>query len=59
MDGGGDHPIRREPLHQQTERRDVGDGVERADLMKMDLSHRTAVHAALRLGDQPINLKRV
>ena len=54
-----DHLVRRELFHQKADRRDVRDGVERADLMEMDLCHRTAVRMALRFRDALVHRDRV
>ena len=55
VDRRDDDLIRRQPIHQQAHRRHVGDGVHRADLVEVDLLHRHAVRAALRLGNQAVD----
>lgn len=59
VDRRDDDLIRRQPIHQQAHRRHVGDGVHRADLVEVDLLHRHAVCAALRLGNQAVDREDV
>ena len=51
VDRGGQHPFRSQQLHQQAHARYVGQRVERADLMEVDLLDRDAVNAAFRVRD--------
>ena len=51
MDGGGADPVRPQLVQQQAHRRHVGDGVQRAHLMEVDLRDRPAVDLRLGLGN--------
>ena len=53
--GGGQHAVRREGMQQKANGGDIGDGVQLADLVKMDLPDRSAVRLAFRRGEQALN----
>ena len=55
-DGGGDHLVRADHFHQQTAAHHVGHGVERANLVEVDLVDGSVVDLRLRLGDQGVDL---
>lgn len=59
MNRGTDDLFRSNPVHQQTDRRYVHDGVHHPHLMKMDLRDRNSMGVTFRLRDQMINGKHI
>ena len=59
MDGGAEHLLRPQLVHQQADAHHVGHRVQRPHLMEVDLLHRATVGMALRLGDQAVDRLRV
>ena len=59
VDRGGQHLFRSQQLHQQAHARYIGQRVERADLMEVDLLDRDAVNAAFRVRDGLIDGQNV
>ena len=58
MDRRNDDLLRRQQLHQQTDRRHVRYRIHGADLMEMDLINFRAMYLRLRLRDALIDRKR-
>ena len=59
MNRRNDDLVRFHPVNQEANRRDIGDGVQRPDLVKMHLRYRTLVRLGFRFGDQSIYRQRV
>ena len=53
------HLIRRNPLHQHTDRRNIRDRIHRTHFMKMNFRHRNTVHMTFRFRNQSIHRKNI
>ena len=59
MNRGDDHLIRSNLVHQQTDCRDIRNGIHGSHLVEMDLRNRNAVGMTLRLRNQAVNCHHI